>query len=203
MLRTVDSLGETGTDVVYEIYHDILARAVVEWQDRKARRSDTQLRHLEDLREQLSAVESLVERGDAESTEALYPLLQTLAAELQALDPVLADRARELAARLVEGESLTRSSRSASVIERKQVKLLQDEVQLLMRSGAASEELAFLYTSDCGRSSPATTPTYVATPTCSSSSSSSGRPQSSGGSSVRRPTTRSALVALDARRYLP
>jgi hypothetical protein len=147
VLRTVDSVGESGTDVVYEIYHDILARAVVEWQDRKARRSDTQLRHLEDLREQLSAVESLVERGNAESTEALYPLLQTLAAELQALDPVLADRARELASRLVVGENLTRSSRTASVIERKQVKLLQDEVQLLMRSGAASEELAFLYTS--------------------------------------------------------
>ena len=146
VLRTVDSLGETGTDVVYEIYHDILARAVVEWQDRKARRSEAQLRHLEDLREQLSAVESLVEHGEA-STELLYPLLQTLAAELQAFDPVLADRARELAAGLVEGESVTKSSRTASLIERKQVKLLQDEVQLLMRSGAASEELAFLYTS--------------------------------------------------------
>ena len=147
VLRTVDSLGETGTDVVYEIFHDILARAVVEWQDRKARRSESQLRHLEDLREQLSAAESLVERGDGASRDALYPLLQTLAAELQSLDPVLADRARETAARLVEGENVTRSSRTASLIERKQVKLLQDEVQLLMRSGAASEELASLYSS--------------------------------------------------------
>ncbi|HET8970146.1 MAG TPA: hypothetical protein VFN19_03725, partial [Candidatus Nanopelagicales bacterium] len=136
-----------GTDVVYEIYHDILARAVVEWQDRKARRSESQQRHLEDLREQLSAAEALVEQGDGASRDALYPLLQTLAAELQSLDPVLADRARETAARLVEGENVTKSSRTASLIERKQVKLLQDEVQLLMRSGAASEELAFLYTS--------------------------------------------------------
>lgn len=143
VLRTVETLGEAGIDIVYEIYHDILARAVVEWKDKQDGRSEEQVKRLRDLRDQLTLIENHVEDGDSAIDHAWYPLLVSLAAEAQTLDPGLATHARELAGKLASLSTVTKSSRSAALIERRQVKLLQDQASLLIRTGGA--DLAYLY----------------------------------------------------------
>ena len=149
VLRTVETVTESGTELVYEVYHDILARAIVEWQDlyekRKASLPDAQSQRLHELRERLAAMEqqSLV-ASDDERVRLVYPL-SVLSQEVQPLDPGLAQRARTLAARLSESSTANKSSRSASHIELRQISLLQEQVALAARSGVPHADLADLF----------------------------------------------------------
>lgn len=62
VLRTGETLGDNGTDVVFEIYHDILARAVAEW------RADFQVQ--EEIRR--SKVDERIAWEEAAAAEPVY-----------------------------------------------------------------------------------------------------------------------------------